>query len=433
MEMTGINEAAQLINVSINGISTTLKLTGSFLNWNLNQLKSVGKLISSVIQKKNSELKPGEMNFGDMLTKLSQNGMKPAMYNIDNNIINEVTDKLKEMKVPYSIFPDLNNDDGVGQIVIPDQYKSSMLGLANHYNVYEGPESHIAISRTSLQEYVQNGDPSLIEQLTRDAHMTPEQKEIMDDFTKQGYEQLGDLDRWDDLRGEVLVVNNVGGNGEIYPDQEQDVIQFFKDNDIIATRIPNDSNGRSCFLFDSDKSLIVRESFNDSVIQVSDYMDNIDDNALKNEWFKNNKNMLDNLQKRGISNNILNNGSLSEDIVIDKNDLDKRIIGKSEFSIKLKVLDSNRPPSECYCNIPINRISKDKDGNFHIKLLSKENIYLGYDKDINSKFCNKSNFTVISGRNVKQFSDNLTKSFSKTKDKSVVIESLSENIGGKSR
>ena len=53
--------------------------------------------------------------------------------------------------------------------MIPDSYIGSMLGLSNSYNVYEGPNRHIAISRSSMQEYISNGDPNLIDDLVKKA------------------------------------------------------------------------------------------------------------------------------------------------------------------------------------------------------------------------------------------------------------------------
>lgn len=38
MEITGVGEAAQFMEVSIRGIDTALRLTGNFVGWSLEQL-----------------------------------------------------------------------------------------------------------------------------------------------------------------------------------------------------------------------------------------------------------------------------------------------------------------------------------------------------------------------------------------------------------
>ncbi len=409
MEMTGINEAVQLINVSINGVETTLKLSGNFLNWSLSQIKSLAKVIAAMIHKKSEELKPGEMNFGDMLKKLSKNGKKPALYNVDDNIMPEVTQKLNEMKVPYSVFPDVNLNDGKAQIMISDYYNGSMLALSNSYNIYEGPDRHIAISRSSMQEYVSNGDPELIDDLVKKALSEEQQKEL-DKYLELGYENTPDsLKDWGDRYGEVLVINNLNSDMSFNPDLEEEVRKYFSDNQISAVRLPNDSNGRICFLFDSSRGAEVREQFNESIIPVTSYIQNLNDNDLSNEWFKDKENssILINLQQKGISPKVFEDtdDEWIEDIVIPADKTEGRFIYNDDFITRIKILDSDIPANECYADIPNNRITFDKDKNVHIKLLSKEKIYLSYDPDIESKFINKKDITIISGRNVRQFND----------------------------
>lgn len=411
MEITGINEAAQLINVSINGIETTLKLSGSFLNWSLNQVKSIAKLIAAQVHKKSEELAPGEMLFGDMLKKMSKNGMKPALYNIDDDIMPEVTQKLRDMGVPFSIFPDVNLSDGKGQIMVPDSYNGSMLALSNSFNIYDGPDRHIAISRTSLQEYVSNGDPNLIDDLVKRTLDDEQQKEL-NNYLELGYENTPDsLENWGDRYGEILVLNNL--NPDLSSDIENDVRKYFSDKQISAVKLPNDSNGRTCFLFDSSRSAEVRELFNDGVIPVTSYMQNINDKDSLSDWFRNktNNSVLENLQQKGISPKVFEDtdDEWIEDVVIPADKLEGRFIDSNKYSVRLKLLDGYTPANECYADIPKNRLSKDKDGNYHIKLLSKEKIYLSYDPNISSKIIDKKDVAVISGRNVNQFNKNFLK------------------------
>lgn len=430
MEMTGLNEAAQLINVTINGVETTLKLSGSFLNWSLTQLKTLAKLITALINKKRDELKPGEMNFGDMLTKLSKNGMEPALYDVNEDIIDDVTAKLNELKVPYSIFPDVNLDDDVKQIMVSNEHKDVLVNLANKYNIYDGENRRILISRTSLQEYSMNANPDLVNKIVND-YLNEEQKKEFDKFVELGYEEkLENLDSWGNRSGEVLVLNNLGANGEVYPNQDNDIKAFFEQNNISSAKLPNDAYGRSCYLFDSSKSLLVRENLNNNVIQVTDYMQNLNSSVFneKSDWFKENNGTLDVLQKKGISSNILNNEENVEDIVIPVDSLKERSLYDDDYIFRLKLLDSYEPKRECYADIPKNRFSKDAEGNFHIKVLPHENIQISYDSNIASRFCDKKEKYIVSGSNIKQFNDNFLKFSSKTIVKNSKSVDMSENL-----
>ena len=142
-------------------------------------------------------------------------------------------------------------------------------------------------------------------------------------------------------------------------------------------------------------------------------MQNITDEDLSNEWFKNpeNSSVLYNLQEKGISPTVFEEteDEWVEDIVIPVDDKEGRFIHKDDFIVRIKLLDGYVPANECYADIPRNRISIDKDKNIHIKMLSKEKVYLSYDPDVSTKFINKKDVTIISGRNVKQFNDNFLK------------------------
>ena len=54
MEITGVGEAAQFMEVSIRGIDTALRLTGNFVGWSLEQLCRLAKLIISQIERAES-------------------------------------------------------------------------------------------------------------------------------------------------------------------------------------------------------------------------------------------------------------------------------------------------------------------------------------------------------------------------------------------
>ena len=71
MEITGVGEAAQFMEVSIRGIDTALRLTGNFVGWSLEQLCRLAKLIISQIErgkKQPEHLHIGEMRLDKMLS-----------------------------------------------------------------------------------------------------------------------------------------------------------------------------------------------------------------------------------------------------------------------------------------------------------------------------------------------------------------------------
>ena len=412
MEMTGINEAAQLINVSINGIETTLKLSGSFLNWNIENIKSLGKILFSFCKKKSEELKPGENSFGDFLTKIHNTGDDIAVYNVDDNIVEEITNRLCQDKVPYSIFPDVNDEDGVKQIIIPDSYKSEMSLLAKQYNILEGEHQHIAISRTSLNETVNNAKPDLVENLVKS--LSSDEKKSLDELIVAGNkdEDIQPLsDKWKELSGEVLILNDNTLDEKQKNAYCDSWSKWFSDKGIDACFIPNTKDGRTCILFDSDHSLDVRNlswdngaKGDDFIIQFSDYLEMIETERLseKGEWFDENGIIIKNLAENGISTKILDNEDLSIDIVLSNDELVHRSLTQRGYTYVLKMNDDDNPSNECAVNIPRDRIKQDSNGDWHIKLLKNEKLFASYDENFESRLCEGKNSFVISGSKVKE-------------------------------
>ena len=126
MEITGVNEAAQFINVTVNGVSTVFKLSGSFLNWNINKLEQISKFLFALVQHKKDSLRPGEMSYKNFIDNCEKHKVSIKTYRADDNLQDNIVKILNDNKVPYCIYPDLNSKDGKFEFSIPEKYKFLM-------------------------------------------------------------------------------------------------------------------------------------------------------------------------------------------------------------------------------------------------------------------------------------------------------------------
>ena len=119
MEITGVGEAAQLMEVSIRGIDTALRLTGNFVGWSLEQLCRLAKLIISQIErgrKQPEQLHPGEMRLDKMLKYSAEMGNETLLMQIDERIEEDFVQFCKDNNLTYSFLYDCNKGDGFKEI-----------------------------------------------------------------------------------------------------------------------------------------------------------------------------------------------------------------------------------------------------------------------------------------------------------------------------
>lgn len=119
MEITGVGEAAQFMEVSIRGIDTALRLAGNFVGWSLEQLCRLAKLIISQIErgrKQPEQLHPGEMRLDKMLKYSAEMGNETLLMQIDERIEEDFVQFCKDNNLTYSFLYDCNKGDGFKEI-----------------------------------------------------------------------------------------------------------------------------------------------------------------------------------------------------------------------------------------------------------------------------------------------------------------------------
>lgn len=119
MEITGVGEAAQFMEVSIRGIDTALRLTGNFVGWSLEQLCRLAKLIISQIErgkKQPEHLHIGEMRLDKMLSYSANMGNETLLMQIDEELTDDFVQFCKDNNLSYSFLYDCNKADGYKEI-----------------------------------------------------------------------------------------------------------------------------------------------------------------------------------------------------------------------------------------------------------------------------------------------------------------------------
>jgi len=267
MEMTGVNEAAQLINVSINGVSTALRLSGSFINWSMHEIADLARIITALVRKKSEDLKPGEWNWGDLIRKCGKEEIELTTFDVDLSIKEEITEHLKEMKIPFSILPDINVEDGKFQISLPKSYDEAIIAFGSRFNTpgnpFTGEKGHIAVARTTLEGYMKTADPEKIREFLREVMEDPEMEQAMQFQKDKEAVASPDVARYfTDLHqdAEVLVVNDAG-EGYDTPSVRSSAMDTLKAEEIDFLILPRDKDGRSCFLVDTKRREDISKTF----------------------------------------------------------------------------------------------------------------------------------------------------------------------------
>ena len=146
MEMTGVAEAAQFINVSINGTETILKLTGSFVHFTGHEIKELLLLLMAKHKENthNKELKPGEVKISDLMKECNKNKEQLGVIQMDERITDEFVKYCKDNKLSYSFLYDANKTDTFceavyrgGQTAAFEPFLASRYPLARPYSLEE--------------------------------------------------------------------------------------------------------------------------------------------------------------------------------------------------------------------------------------------------------------------------------------------------------
>lgn len=142
MEITGVGEAAQFINVSINGAETVLKLTGSFVHFTGHELKELIKFFMA--QVKSHKLLDGELSISEIMKVCNKEKCALGCMQIDSRIKDEFIKFCKDNKLTYSFLLDVNKNDTYeevlykgSQVQVFETFMASRYPLARPYTIEE--------------------------------------------------------------------------------------------------------------------------------------------------------------------------------------------------------------------------------------------------------------------------------------------------------
>jgi hypothetical protein len=114
MEMTGINEAAQAIEVSIKGFDTVARLGGNFVGWTLEMMIRLTKFLTYTISKQKNKpevLAHGEQPLDKMFRYCAKNNEETMIMQIDENQLQDFMEYAGNNNLTYSRVVDGNPGD----------------------------------------------------------------------------------------------------------------------------------------------------------------------------------------------------------------------------------------------------------------------------------------------------------------------------------
>ena len=132
MEMAGLGEGVQLVNVMINGASQVFALTGHFASYSIEMMIRMFKAIhASRIEheQKKKILKPGEIlpdqlisHVSDMNLKAHSNIVSTSIMQIDDEIVGDFEKYAESNNLSYAKLYDLNAADGKTEIMYSSEH-----------------------------------------------------------------------------------------------------------------------------------------------------------------------------------------------------------------------------------------------------------------------------------------------------------------------
>ena len=117
-EIPGLYEGVEAVKVVVEGTEVFLRLGGDVLNWTLDKMVTLAKLLARNIRSWEEELKEGEVHFKDLLDK--DNG-RIEMLQIEQEHLDKLKAFAKQAGVSYSIMPDLNKKDKYVEVAYPER------------------------------------------------------------------------------------------------------------------------------------------------------------------------------------------------------------------------------------------------------------------------------------------------------------------------
>lgn len=339
----GISEATQVLDIGIKGMDTALRLSGSFVNWSIEELARLVKFI--VAQKKTYNLKPGEMPLDKMLSYNANVQADTLIMQIDEKIVPEFEEYCKTNNLSYSFLYDVNKTDGQVEIAYSQDQESAFTTFISRWS---------PLARDySFNEYVQNADPDEIEAVEEELLDTMG-KEKKESYNKDGQVTFAELAS---MSNHMTVLT-------------MDLDQFNKfneeasGNDIRYHVINRDDDRCSAVLLTSDCSKMTMIKEGQGVIKQN----------LAEFLNENRKIIPDKVMTEAAKTGISSSKNKEDIILIDS----KQIKEVNEYSVKIRVMEDDKT---AYINVPVNQIYKsDIPGKFNL-LIHKGEIMSVYGSD----------------------------------------------------
>ena len=154
MEMTGVAEAAQFINVVVNGTETMLKLTGEVARFSAEQIKQLVKFLyarKKEIENQPDKLEPGEQPIDKLLEVAHKNKDGVGLIQIKEEDKEKFVRFSADNKIPYSFLFDANKTDDMIEVTYP---------MSHTVSVFEYAQNNRDRARLiNYQDYLKNATP----------------------------------------------------------------------------------------------------------------------------------------------------------------------------------------------------------------------------------------------------------------------------------
>lgn len=154
MEVTGVSEAAQFLNVSINGIETVFKLTGNLLRFNLHVAKEMFTFLYARQKETTAEkelLASGETELQKLFSLCDKNHEQVGVMQIDDEIKGDFIHFANDNGLAYSFLFDANKNDGKAEVVYRGSQAAAFEAFIRSYH----PKARVY----SMNDYMNNATP----------------------------------------------------------------------------------------------------------------------------------------------------------------------------------------------------------------------------------------------------------------------------------
>lgn len=379
MEMTGIGEAAQFMEVGIRGIDMALRLTGSFAGWTVEKAIQLLKFVIArcdEARKTPEILKKGELRVDQLLKWNAENGYKSCVMQIDEDLAEDFVEYCNQNKLSYAFLKDLNKSDECMEVVYSE-------AQAEAFTVYI--QNHRENARAySFDAYTANAEPDQIQKVDQSIS-----REVAENLKREVNRYGTPIEEKSPVKSEQVLSENRNVKRDPVPNVSPTQVSF----DTLTEQLEHVSAVTMPFAMLSDWNemcatqsvpyTLLRSTADNSelTVAVSELDYNIVDPFLKDK----------SLEKESLvqffsehpdfepSEKMKESARAGSNIALSDNDhftkIDKKqIVDTNDYSVKLAVWNKEAERRE-YINLPLAQIYKTKDPDkFQVILPEKERI-----------------------------------------------------------